>query len=335
MKQLIHTTANAALIGSILAPNLLPTQDQLAPRHELVTTANASLFTQAHFSEPLTAFSVGWTDPAGYDAASDFLAPPLPPSGERYEYIEYPNAEAFLSDGSYDDLRAIGGDFKTVEATDSKTQRTIRNRGLRIVLDWDRIKDQPNWQQNYTQLLMQRIARNAFRRKLALAVAAGTGASLTWGSSADPDYDIANQAKLSGDASGVQPNSALWGLGAQLLRFSAYGAQATAGAFAGRSMTPAEAGGKIGLNAMVDASRYQTGTTKTSIVGSKVILFTAQGSGQNDPSNFKTARGNAAGGGLRAVYVRQLSVKLWEIVVECYEDEFCATTLGCRVLTIS
>ena len=40
-------------------------------------------------------------------------------------------------------------------------------------------------------------------------------------------------------------------------------------------------------------------------------------------------------GGLYAVYVRQLSVKQWEIVVECYETEFCASTLGVRTLTVT
>jgi hypothetical protein len=36
-----------------------------------------------------------------------------------------------------------------------------------------------------------------------------------------------------------------------------------------------------------------------------------------------------------AVYVRQISTKLWEIVVEVYETEFVASTLGVRTLTIT
>ncbi len=38
---------------------------------------------------------------------------------------------------------------------------------------------------------------------------------------------------------------------------------------------------------------------------------------------------------MRAVYVRQLTVKQWEIVVECYETEFAASTLGVRTLSVS
>ncbi len=332
----IGRTANAALAASILAAATPAPYVAGDLRHGHITTANASLFVQAHFSEPLTAYATGWQDPANLEAVSEFLAPTLPPSGERYEHITYPNAEAFLSDGSYDDLRAINSDFATVDYTSAKTSRMIPNRGLRIVLDWDRIKDQPNWQQFYTGMLMQRLQRNAFRRKYALGVGAATDAPLVWDAAgvADPDYDLANQAVISGDASGVRPNRALWGADARLLRLQTYGATNAAKAVAGRAMTPEQASSMAGLQAMVDESRYG-GVTKTRIVGAKVLLFTAMGSSPVDASSFKTARGSAQQGGRYAVYVRQLSVKLWEIVVECYETEFCASTLGVRTLSVS
>ncbi len=328
-------TANAALVAAILADTIVPEYNAGQAHHNLVTTANASLFVQAHFQEALTTYATGWVDPNGYDQVSEFLAPVLPDTGERYEHITYPNAEAFLSDSSYEDLRAIGGDFKTVDYTEDKTERTVPNRGLRIVLDYDRVKNKPNWQQFYTGLLLQRIRRNAFRRKLALAVAGATNANKTWGNTADPDYDIADAVKLSGDSSGVKPNRALWGAAAKLLRFYSYGAQQTAAALAGRGMSPEQACQMMGLQALVDESRYQNGTSKADIVGSKVLLFNAQGASGEDPSNLKTARANTQQGSREAVYVRQISTKLWEIVVECYETEFVATTLGLRLLTVS
>ena len=63
-----------------------------------------------------------------------------------------------------------------------------------------------------------------------------------------------------------------------------------------------------------------------------VLLFTAMGT-SGEESNFKSARGPTEQGGRFAVYVRQLTVKQWEIVVECYETEFCASPLG--VITLS
>ena len=331
-------TANAALVREILSGAIVPRYNPDAPlAHGQLTTANASLFTEAYFSEPLTTYAIGWRDPAGYDALSDFVAPPLPATGERYEHIEYPNAEAFLSDDASDDLRPIGADFKTVDYTSTKDQRTIPNRGLRFVVDIDHVRAMPGWQETYTNRLMQRLARNAARRKVALAVAAGAAAALVWDAAgtADPDLDIANQAKLCGDSSGISPNRALWGLQAKLLRYATYGATNAAKAIAGRSLSPEEASQKIGLQALVDESRYQTGATKAPIVANNVVLFSAYGPSGEDPSNFKSARGMTQQGSRFAVYVRQLSVKFWEIVVECYETEFCATTLGCRTLTVT
>jgi hypothetical protein len=302
--------------------------------HASITTANNSLFVQAHFSEPLTNYATGWRDTSGLQELCDFLAPPLPGVSERYEHITYPNAEAFLSDvNADDDLRAIGGDFKAVDYTSAKQLRTVPNRGLRIVLDWDRIKDQPNWQEFYTKLLITRIVRNAARRKYALAIAAATDVAPVWSTSGDPDYDVANNMQLAGDSSGITPTHALWGRGAQLLRMQAYGGANNPGGYAGRALSPVEASQKLGLEAMIADSRFQAGTSKSRIVGTKVVLFTSAAASTMDPSNFKTARANTSQGGLRAVYVRQLSVKQWEIVVEVYETEFTATTLGVRSLS--
>jgi hypothetical protein len=361
---LIGRTANAALAASIMASALpTPYTHGAAVAHETITgvseelyipgnlsepltnyvtgalqTANASLFTQAHFSEPLTTYATGWRDTAQLDALCEFIAPTLPGVSERYEHIVYLNAEAFLSDvNADDDLRAINGDFKAVDYTQSKTSRTVPNRGLRIVLDWDRIKNQPNWQEFYTGMLVQRLKRNAARRKYALAIAAGTDVPLVWDAagSAFPDLDVATQMENAGDISGVTPNSELWGIGAQLLRMACAGGSNKPQGYAALAMSIDEAAAKRGTRGLLDKSRYQAGTGKSRIAGSKVVLFTSAPSSTLDPSNFKTAKGPTQSGGLYAVYVRQLSVKQWEIVVECYETEFCATTLGVRVLSVT
>jgi hypothetical protein len=334
-------TENAAHIYALLSAAAVPAYNSVRElEHGLITSAplvteNATLFSQAHFSEPETTYALGWKDPAGYDRLSEFVAPPMIPAGELYQHIEYPNAEAFLSDSADDDLRAIGAEFKTVEYTETKALRQVPNRGLRIVVDYDRVKTMPNWQRMYTDRLLQRLMRNAARRKVVLALAAGVAVSKTWGSTADPDLDIANEAKNSGDITGISPNRGLFGLAAKLLRYSSYGAQATAAGFGGRALSPEEAMQKIGLEALVDESRYQSGTSKTAIVGSKVLLFSGYGVSGEDPSNFKTARANTSQGGRFAVYARQIGVKFWEVVVECYEMEWVASTLGVRTVTVS
>lgn len=332
-------TSNAALAAELRA---LATERPFNPGADPVpgqiTTANASLFVQAHFSEPLTIYATGWKPPGNLDELCEFLAPTIPGTGERYEHITYPNSEAFLSDvNGDDDLRAIGADFKTVDFTADKSTRTVPNRGLRIVLDSDRIKNMPNWQQHFTDMLMRRIQLNAWRRKAALAIASATDVARVWDAAgaADPDFDLANQAVLAADATGIRPTSALWGDAASLLRYQTYGATNTAKAMAGRLISEIEASRKAQLDAKLDSTRYQTGATKTRVMGSKVLLFTSAPTSTEDPSNFKTAKAMTEQGGLRAVYVRQLSVKLWELVVECYETEFCASTLGVRTLSVT
>lgn len=339
MKANSFRTANAALAASIMASTIVPAYNPGVVDHGAITTSNASLFVQANFSEPLTNYATGWRDGSNLEELCEFLAPTLPGTSERFEHITYPNAEAFLAEVSGDDdLRSIGSDFKTVDYSSDKTTRTIPNRGLRIVLDYDRIKNIPNWQEHYTNLLLKRIQRNAARRKVALAIAAASASSIVWDAagSADPDYDLANYAALTGDISGLRPTNALWSLDAKLFRFATYGGTNTAKAMAGRLLSPEEASQKAGLSALVDESRFQSGTSKARILtGGKVLLFTSGPTNTEDPSNFKTAKATTQQGGLRAVYVRQISVKLWEIVVECYEAEYAMTTLGVRLLNIT
>jgi hypothetical protein len=152
---------------------------------------------------------------------------------------------------------------------------------------------------------------------------------------ADPDNDLATEIQASGDVSGITPTSALWGIGAKLLRFACYGATNAAKAVSGRMISPEEACGKAGIQGQVDEARVQTGITKTRILGSQILLFTSAATSTEDPSNFKTAKGPTEQGTDVAVYVRQISIKQWEIVVECYETEFCATPLGVTLLSIT
>ena len=92
----------------------------------------------------------------------------------------------------------------------------------------------PAWQSLYSDRLMQRLARNAARRKVAMALAAGAAVSKTWGSTADPDLDIATEMKNSGDITGIQPNRVLFGLAASCSPLRKPTERKTPGGSAGR-----------------------------------------------------------------------------------------------------
>lgn len=337
-------TANGVLADALFQSSILPSPTSGPWEHGRITTANDELFTSTHFNEPMTNYAVGWSDPAGLDELAAFLAPEVLAPGELFEHMVYNNAEEFLSDGANDDLRAINADFKTVDYTQSKIQRRVPNRGLRIELDNDRVRNDPIWQQRYTGKLLQRLKRNKARRAIALAIASGTAATLTWNASATvlPDIALNNQRILSGDQSGISPNRLLIGEPAWQLRQSGLSLMAAQdnGLSVAVSMmlnrSPEDLGSFLGMGTRLDTGRYQSGTTKQSLVGSRMLMFTGQdGADLEDPTNFKTAWVPCQNGTRYAVYVRQLSVKKWEIVVECYEVLFCASTLGVRVLTIA
>ena len=61
----------------------------------------------------------------------------------RFTYKSWTNIEEFLSEGAYDDLRAIGGEFPTVKYTGTEIHARTDNRGLRIRVDLDEVAD-PN-----------------------------------------------------------------------------------------------------------------------------------------------------------------------------------------------
>ncbi len=335
-------TANLALAASILEGSAVNAPEAGPWQHGRITTANDSLFSATHFSEPMTNYAVGWTDPAGYDKLTEFIAPNFQAPGELFEHLVFTNAEEFYSDGANDDLRAINASFKTIDYTPGKTQRKVNNRGLRIELDWDRIKNDPMWQQRYTGKLLSRLHRNQARRAFALALASATSDTLSWSSDPTvlPDISLNAEKIACGDSSGIAPNRILIGENAWQTRLDCLGSisSGSANAYAAAAMmnrSAAEVGAFLGMEPLLDSSRYQTGTTKTQIVGNNILLLNGQsGVDADDPTNFKLAWTPCQNGQRFAVYVRQLSVKKWEIVVEHYELLFCATPLGVRALSI-
>ena len=330
-------TPNAALAQRLYASSRMPGERSGPWTHGRMTTANESLFDQTHYSEPMTNYAVGWTDEEGYDALVEFLAPSFPAPGELFEYLSFDNAEEFLSDETIDDLRAIDADFKTVDYTQQMNTGKIANRGLRVELDWDRIKNDPIWQQRWTGRILRRLKRNQARRAAALMIASATSDALTWNAdSTQPDIDVANQKILSANATGIKPNRLLYGESAWQVRITAYGLSNSLSAAAGLARDINGVGALLQMQAMIDAGRFQNGGTKSQIIGSNILLFTGMAGAQpEDPTNLKLAWTNCQTGMRFGVYVRQISVKKWEIVVEHYELLFAASVLGVLVLPVS
>lgn len=304
-----------------------------------ITQLNASNIVQGSFSEPLTTYALGWRDDVnGIQAELDFLAPNVQ-VGRRFEYKENINWEAYLS-GAEEDLRASGGEFKTVEMNSTKELAQTGNRGLQIIVDLDDVRDEPNWEQTRVAQLMRRIKINKLRRALALYTAADTNTAKTWDTTAgkDPDQDVMTELVTAADAIGMKPNRVVYGDTAWSKRALAHRAQTTAGGFASASMTPEVLAGLLGVEGVLHSNaRYSsTKTAKTQVLGTLVLAFTAmQSADTEDPSNVKDFWSATEQGTQYAVHSIPLGIKRHVIAVEHNECLKLTSNLGIRSLTIS
>ena len=311
-------------------------------QHDRFMALNDSLITQANYSVPLTTYAVGYRDQAPLRELLNFLAPEVPVT-RRFTYKEFLSADAFVSDDNDDDARPPRGDFKSIQESPS-TERSdyTRNRGLKIQVDEDQVVEAltgTDWKQFYTQRLIDRLARNKFRRAFALAVASAVSTGKTWSSGTpNPDFDIRTELRTAADLTGVRPNRVLYGETAWDDRIIGYESQLTAGSIRAVSRDVEQLANYLQVDkVMISSSRYTSAATaKTQIVGANVLSFTAfDNMTKEDASNLKTFVSPVEGGGYLRVFERQVGTKLWEIAVEEYNITRLTASAGLRINPIS
>jgi hypothetical protein len=287
----------------------------------LICAANEARFTSSHYSEPLTAYTVGWKDPEDVDALLQRLFPEVPVS-RRFEFKKATNAEAFLSET--DDNRAIGSAFKRVEYKGTSTTEKTLNKGLTLSIDHDDTEDLEGEKQRAINRLMQRLARNDLRRGIALLEANDTTAAAIFASTTNPDGLIRAMLTASADVTGIRPNVVLYGEAAYDLRLDAYEAAANTSSYAGRAAAMSHA--DLARHLMVDLvevakARYQSSASaKSKIVPATVYGYLAiQGAGKDDPSAVKRFTSASRGGQRYGVYVVEHE-KFTDVSVEMYSN---------------
>lgn len=288
-----------------------------------------------HYSEPLTSYAVGWRDPESLDTLLESIAPSVPVA-RRFEYREFVSTDEFLIDT--DDERHTGASFKEVRRTSKMTTGKTVNRGLRVILDHDEIDEMPNAEEVWTGWLLRRLVRSELSRTIALIDAASTNAAKTWNSSANPDGDIRAAMQLGVAASGILPDTILFGDAAWNLRLDAYEAQDTPAAGIHAAYTTERlAAYLMARQVTVCRARYQSSASaKSELLGSKVYAYLASpGLSAEDPSNVKRFVSAVQGGGTRRVYRQELDSKRIAITVEHYSLPKITSTLGIRKITAS
>ena len=308
-----------------------------AHQHGVITQLNADLLTQGTYQESLTAYAVGFP---GVDFGADLnvLAPPVQVAN-RFDYKAYDNAQAFYSELS-DDLRAPRGDFKEVEFTSEEVTAKTANRGLMMCVDRDQVKDIPNWEQTYTQMLLIRLRLNQLRRAINLLSAAATNTAKTWDTTAgkDPDNDVLTDIVTAHTAAGVRPNRVAYGPTAWSKRVLAHRAQDNAGGYASAGLTIQQVAQFLTLEqGLVCQARYSTSASaKAEALSNLVLLFNAlAGATVMDASNIKRFWSPCDNGQEIMVHRWDIGPKKMAIAVELYELMKITSTLGIRKLTIS
>ena len=302
-----------------------------------VALANESRFNAAFYSEPLTAYAVGWRDPNQLEETLDFLFPPVQ-AGRRFEFKKADNAEAFYSET--DDQRALGADFKRVEYKGTTQLDKTYNKGLTMRVDMDQVDGMPNWREVFTARLLQRLLRSELRRAITAFSGAATNTAKTWDTSAgkDPDQDVLTDLIAAVDDSGVRPNRLLYGDVAWNKRLIAHRAQSSSGGYASAGLTPRELSGFLGVDGVrVSRERYQSTAIAKAKVTPDIVLefFAADGLGPDDPSHGKRLWSAVESGGKYRIYEQAVSAKMIDLTVEHYSNCVVTSTVGLRKLTIT
>lgn len=338
-----HPTLNAAaLAASIASINLAERAHALPPDpgqgldSGVIYAANEARFTSSNYSEPLTAYTVGWKDPENLEALLAQVAPEVAVS-RRFEFKKAANAEAFLSET--DDIRAIGSPFKRVEYTGSSVNEKTHNKGLTIRIDHDDTVGD-GWREQAVDRLRLRLLRNDLRRALALLTAAANNQARTWTSGTpNPDGNCRTELTASADISGVRPNTVLFSEAAWDARIGAYEVSTAPAAARKAAMTPAELASHLMVDAVIPMkARYQsTLTAKASVMTASTVLFylAYPGAGKDDATDIKLFRSNARGGKW-GVYVNEQE-KFTDITVEHYSNLVITSglTANIRQITVS
>ena len=310
----------------------LPIEAETSPTHGLVFLPNAQTsFANTNLMQTLTTYAQGWRDPENYDELIEFLFPAVQVPN-MFEFMKSDNSEDFAIDS--DDERPAMADFKMINFSGSKAIQKTVNRGLSIYIDPDQVRTMPDWQTIYTGRLLRRIKRNAAARGLSMLLGASSSTDKTWNSASDPDADLMNLIKDSGDLIGFNPNRVIWTGSAWIKRALALRAQETEGARLSLGLTTPDAAAiYAGAQKGKDISTRVNGPSgKRNIAGGDHLLafYSESGVGPEDPSATKGFWSPCDNGSRYAVYLRQTGSKFFTLTVECYDRMVVTSTLGLK-----
>lgn len=295
---------------------------------EMIQLGNSDRFDEAFFSEPLTAFAqdfvVGGKSQEVMDAIAGKIRVP-----RRFEYRVYGSADELGANQAYtpveSEVRALGADFKEIpKSRDIQLGKTL-NKGFAIRLDEDEMMADPEWEMNCVKRIKIGLVRKDASRIKAMLVSGVTkmtynSGSFNWwgGTGQDPDADLMDAVGEAAESGGIYPNWVLMDKKAWADRIVSLRKTSSPGA----DMTPKELGAWLGVTLHVVDSVDMN-------VSNLVLIGYSGTQGLDDLGTIRRFVTPAKGGAEYRAYKRQVSSKVWEIVVEHYSDiVLTAPTLG-------
>jgi len=254
---------------------------------------------------------------------------------KRFNYKVWANAEALKSET--DDIRAVGAEFQEVRRGTSEVNTQTAPRGLIMVLDREELNAGVVTEQGAVQYLTQRLQLNQIRRASALLIAAATNTGRVWLSGTlDADMNCITAVNAYQVATGIDPNTVIFGRTAWLGRITTLRGLATAGGFAGAAKNEAELAAFLNVDQVYRANAtYQSATATKTLIGASLALFyyKSMSGMQYDPSNIKYFYSPAPSGGrLEAFRYEEGSSK---VVVGVRHNELLAITYSGGIQSIT
>lgn len=311
--------------------------DPISQKAGIIYLANESRFSSGTFSQPLTEFAAGWSDPEGVRAILDYVAPQVQ-AGRQFEFAMAKNDASVPAED--DAVRAIGADFKQVDTPTPHELGSTLNKGLTIRMDWQGGAGVECVEQMYIIFLLARLYRNDFKRAIALLDANASNAAKTWDpdTEVDPDADVMDALIAAETASGLAPNRVLYGQTAYRLRAKTLRGQDHAGVASTAGASTVDLAPIFGVDEVrVSGHRYQgQQAAKDRIVGSVVYAFFGRDQMTlDDASNLKRFVTPMPDGSVFRVHRVQVNSSLVDLTVEHYSNVLCTGTAGIQKLTVS
>ena len=288
---------------------------------ELIKLDNTERFDAAFFSEPLTAYAQNYMIEGPTQAIMDKIAGKVYVP-RRFEYRRYSSAAELASvpamAANVEAIRALGSDFKTMSKSRDIQMDKTYNKGFAIRLDEDEMSSDPQWEVNCVKKILRALTiADAYTiSSLLYNDLSAYSVTPTWngGAGQDPDGDLMSMLAEAENACNLRPNYVLMGANVWAARIKTLRAQTSLLAVQSANQSVKQ------LSDWLQAEVIVTNRSEFPGTQGPILMGYSGSSGLDDIATVRRFVTAAEGGVDYRAFKRQVSTKIWEVVVEHYSN---------------